>query len=370
MKDKGKYSVSLMKEFASLAFCSTPPNESNINMQVIDRAFEPKDSYGGYRGNKKSSYNSGGYDKRNRDSKYSKTGGYDKKRNQDSGRGGFVRKELTEDEKRMKDEAAQTKQKMEERNSKHNEIELSVKMIMNKITPNNYSSCKKSIIGIMKEHKYSESVLKIIGHSIFNKACVEKKYTQMYSKLANEINKEEAKYLAESELAKPEEQRIEEAKIDFEIKQQKAKEEVEKGIRREIPKDLKEFKLKLITNKTKLVTQIKKKCTIRSSIHDNCKSHLEKMSQEFEVDKEDPDWEEKLAKHREKVIGNVRFIGYLFKEDFMTIKLVMSIFENYLTKHPKELVDSQQQLTNVANDLVEACCILCEAIGQEAERIL
>lgn len=356
-----------MLELKDSEFCKQPAPPSAINPLMINRDFEPKDAYANFKGNK----NYGNrYDKRGRDSKYNKYGGggYDKRRG--GNKGEFARKELTEEEKKMKEEASKVKAKMEERNKLANTIELNVKLILNRITPNNYSSCKKSINKLIAENQYDNEVLAVIGQTIFNKACVEKKYTQLYSGLCTEINKYEAKHLRDVELSKTKAQRLEEEKVIFDDKLDKAKKEIEKGNCKDLPKELREFKPKIITDEKKLLNLMKKRTQFRTSVLERCRHHIEKLTEEFEVDKTDPDWEEKLAKHREKVIGNVRFIGCLFNADFMAIKLLMSIFKNHLIAHPKELIEKNEPLTNVAHDLVEACCILCESTGKAVEQAM
>lgn len=358
-----------MLELRELAFCKQPAPSFAINPLMINRDFEPKDAYANFKGNK----NYGNrYDKRGRDSKYNKYGGggggYDKRRGEN--KGAFARKELTEEEKKMKEEAGKVKAKMEERNKLANTVELNVKLILNRITPNNYNSCKKSINKLITDNTFENEILAVVGQAIFNKACVEKKYTQLYSQLCTEINKHEAKNLRDVELAKGSSQRLEEEKKIFEEKLAKAQKEIEKGNYKELPKDLREFKPKIVKDEKKLLTIMKKRTQFRTSVLERCRHHIEKLTEEFEVDKTDPDWEEKLAKHREKVIGNVRFIGCLFNADFMAIKLLMTIFDKHLIAHPKELIEENKPLTNVAHDLVEACCILCESTGKAVERAM
>ena len=103
--------------------------------------------------------------------------------------GGFERKIMTEDQRRMKDEAANLKKKLADRNSLASAVQLKVKMIMNKITPENYKSCRKQIEDIMVENFYNSEVVMTIGQTIFKKACIEKKYTSMYSELCVDLTK-------------------------------------------------------------------------------------------------------------------------------------------------------------------------------------
>lgn len=89
----------------------------------------------------------------------------------------------------MKEEAANLKKVMADRRKLVDEVELNVKLLMNKITPENQKSCRKQIEAIMVKDEYKKDVLEIIGLTIFKKACVEKKYTSMYSDLCMYLTK-------------------------------------------------------------------------------------------------------------------------------------------------------------------------------------
>ena len=125
MKEKGKLSSFMMKELGDLVICKEPVSENLVNPKLIKREFEKRE--GGMQGGRKGGYGKRDYKYEKRQSTYGEKRGGDKQ--------GFVRKELTEDEKRMKDEASQVKNKMEERNKLVSNIELQIKMITNKITP-------------------------------------------------------------------------------------------------------------------------------------------------------------------------------------------------------------------------------------------
>ena len=47
----------------------------------------------------------------------------------------------------------------------------------------------------MKENNFDKEILRIIGETIFNKSCLERKYTSMYSELTNKLVSAEAKQI-------------------------------------------------------------------------------------------------------------------------------------------------------------------------------
>jgi uncharacterized membrane protein YkoI len=154
-----------------------------------------------------------------------------------------------------------------------------------------------------------------IAKTIFNKACIEKKYTTMYAKLIYTLVKREAENII-------------------------GKEELKKLSKAE---------------KNKEIKKMHKKTTLRRLIIQNIQDALSKLNQEFEVDKSDPDWEEKQAKHREKCLGNVRLLGCLFNEGFLSMDLLFKIIKGNLINYPEIIYMRNQVLTNVASDLLEGC---------------
>jgi len=89
----------------------------------------------------------------------------------------------------MKDQAAKLKAKLEERNKLSDQVELNIKFLMNKITPNNYDSIKKQIYALIREHNHEPQIFNSFCKNIFKKACFEKKYAEMYSKLCVNLQK-------------------------------------------------------------------------------------------------------------------------------------------------------------------------------------
>lgn len=98
-----------------------------------------------------------------------------------------------------------------------------------------------------------------------------------------------------------------------------------------------------------------------------CRLHVEDLAQDIEFDKSDPDWEDNYSKYRAKKFGNVRFVGELFNIDFFSTTLLLKIFDNNLLKIPKDFLAENKEFDGIANDMVEACCILCEAVGKTIE---
>ena len=104
-----------------------------VNASLIKREFEKREQ-GGFGKGRRPNYKNKDY---NRYEKRNST--YVDKKGNDKEKSGFVRKELTEDEKKMKDEASLLQDKLKERNKLSSQTELDIKMITNKITPSNIS---------------------------------------------------------------------------------------------------------------------------------------------------------------------------------------------------------------------------------------
>jgi prefoldin subunit 5 len=124
---------------------------------------------------------------------------------------------------------------MAQRNNLASKLELEIKLIMNRITPSNYTSCRKKIEAIMKENNFSQEALASIGVTIFNKACIEKKYTSMYSELSSHLVKTESRYLADLDFDKYQRDK-------YEKELNKLKNDLEAGKIKSIPKDMLEYR--------------------------------------------------------------------------------------------------------------------------------
>jgi len=70
----------------------------------------------------------------------------------------------------MKEQAAQLKKKLEDRNSLASGIQRKVNLLLNKITPDNSKSIRKQIGDLIEKEDYNEEVIKTIGITVFNKA--------------------------------------------------------------------------------------------------------------------------------------------------------------------------------------------------------
>lgn len=130
IRDKGAISLFMMNELANVALWKLPPSDWLVNQALVRRQFDKREQ-GGFGKGRRPNY-------RNKDYKYEKrTNTYNDKKFNEKEKGGFVRKELTEDEKKMKDEASFLQNKLKERNMLSSQTELDIKMITNKITPSN-----------------------------------------------------------------------------------------------------------------------------------------------------------------------------------------------------------------------------------------
>jgi prefoldin subunit 5 len=146
---------------------------------------------------------------------------------------------------------------MAKRNNLTSKMELEIKLIMNRITPSSYSNCRKKIEAIMKEQNFLKESLTSIGFTIFNKACIEKKYTSMYSELCTQLVKTESKYLADLDWEKYQREK-------YEKELSKLKRDVESGKIKEIPIEMLEYRQTTAKN-TKFKTKNYKKVSFTST---------------------------------------------------------------------------------------------------------
>ena len=205
----------------------------------------------------------------------------------------------------MKEQAAQLLNKLEQRNKLvGSPLELEIKLLMNKITPSTFTNLKKKLTDIMQNNDYKREVLEIILLAIFNKACIEEKYTTMYSELSFSLIKRETSYISKL----------------FESDYQKFMDIYKKDKKDEKPK-----KDQKLTSK-----DAKKFSVLKSELLNHCRVNIHKLGSEIEVDEDDSDKDEKIAKHRDKIMGNVRFIGTLYNIDILQADLTLNIISNYL----------------------------------------
>ena len=69
--------------------------------------------------------------------------------------------------------------------------EPQIKLLMNEITLIIFNKSKKELTSIMQKNDYRREVLEVISLAIFKKACFEKEYITMYSKLSSYLIKRE-----------------------------------------------------------------------------------------------------------------------------------------------------------------------------------
>ena len=95
---------------------------------------------------------------------------------------------------------------------------------------------------------------------------------------------------------------------------------------------------------------------------------IDQIREEYKVERSDPDWEEKEAKHRDKIFGNIRFIGALYIIDILSTELILNILFTYLiTPWVTHIKESEEPLNEQQLTLVEGCCVICESIGIKME---
>ena len=339
VKKEGKFEPRFMNNIRKTNIWKQDPPVESMNQKLENRKWGvkelPEKGDKGYRGG----YNN----RRGQDRNDRKRNTVYEKRNND---GGFARKEMTEEQKRMKEEASQLHDKLKQRNELKQGLELEIKLIMNKITPSTYNNLKNKLVEIMQKNEYGYHVLQLISLEIYNKAWFEKKYTTMYSELCAYLVKKESAYI--SKLFDSDKDKFKEIYIKkSEDKQGKSKE------------------IKKVTSKN-----AKKYSVLKSELLNYWREHIHKLGSELEVDEDDSDRDEKIAKHKDKIMGNVRFIGTLYTIDLLQADLTLNIISSYLISPWKIELENGQELGSNHLDLIEASCCILEQIGSSMEKYI
>lgn len=212
------------------------------------------------------------------------------------------RRPKTEEEEKIIAKAKAYKTKLTGTKEEHEKIQRKIKITLNKLSPTNIDKLKEQLLDIGKENV---NCLIFLVQCIFEKAWSEVKYTQMYASLCKFL-KEKFDSYSFPELA------------------------TEAGYMR---KNL--FKYELLERCEKSFTQAP------------CEDFTGLSEEEIEQKKS-------LAK--KKTLGNVRFIGELFKVELITSKVILSCVDELITK-------SSQDEGNL-----EGACILLSTGGLSFER--
>lgn len=189
----------------------------------------------------------------------------------------------------------------------------------------------------------------MITHTIYNKACIEKKYTDMYSDLITALIKSESSILYNRYKDNPEEFNNDFNKVS---ETDEAK-----------PKSKSSAKKNTCTQKF-----FKKRSIIKTEISNLCRNTIEILGSSLVISQDDPDKDEKLAKHKDKVIGNVRFIGSLFNHDIFVFTLMITIIKAYLIGPTLSKLENSDEPLDVNHlDLLEGACVLFRSIGAKMD---
>jgi translation initiation factor 4G len=213
------------------------------------------------------------------------------------------RKPKTEEEEKISSKAKAYKMKITGNKEEHDKIKRSIKSTLNKVLPTNLEKLQEQLLEIGKQ---TTNNLIFLVECIFDKAWSEVKYTQTYANLC--------KFL---------------------------KERFEGYVFAELENDPNFVKRNLF--KYELLERCQQAFT---SNPDENYSNL--PPDQIEVKKE---------QNKKKTLGNVRFIGELFKVGLITSKVILNCAEHLISK---EAVDENK---------LEGACILLSTGGSSFERL-
>lgn len=209
------------------------------------------------------------------------------------------RKPKTEEEEKIVQKAKRYKTKLTGTKEEHEKIKRTIKSTLNKLSPSNLDKLKEQLLGIGKE---SVNNLIFLVQCIFEKAWSEVKYTQMYASLC--------KFLKEK----------------FEMHSFP-------GLEVDPKKNL--FKYELLERCENSFTQTPSEEFTGLSIEET---------------------EAKRSQIKKKTLGNVRFIGELFKVELITSKVILNCVNELINTEPFD------------EDKIEGACILLSTGGSSFER--
>lgn len=214
----------------------------------------------------------------------------------------ILRKSKTIEEQKILSQAKEYRKRFSISEDERILITKSIKMTLNKLSPNNI---QKLSLSLLETCKKSHAYLKLVVSGIFEKAWSEKKYTQMYSDLCKTLKTE-----------------LENFKYP-EIN---------------LPKTQNYFKYELL-----------KLC-------EETFSYLNKDLKSLTLVDSD---QQHIGKVKMKTLGNVRFIGELFKVNLISAKIVLECINGLL-----DLFESEHN-----EDKLEGACLLLLTGGSTFERI-
>ena len=213
------------------------------------------------------------------------------------------RKPRTDEEEKIAEKAKRYKAKLTGSKEEHENIKRSIKATLNKLSPTNIEKLEKQLLDI---GKVSTNNLIFLVQCIFEKAWSEKKYTQTYADLC--------KYLKE-------------------------------GFENYI---FSEEQINIATNK--------KQNLFKSMLLDHCENSFTSAPSEDFSGLSEEEKEARSALIKTKTLGNVRFIGELFKVELITSRVVLHCVNELINKE------------NLDENKLEGACILLSTGGSKFER--
>lgn len=212
------------------------------------------------------------------------------------------RKPKTEEEEKIMTKAKIYKAKLTGTKEDHEKIKRNIKITLNKLSPTNLDKLKEQLLEIGKE---SVNSLIFLVQCIFEKAWSEVKYTQMYANLCKFL-KEKFDCYSFPELA------------------------MEAGYTK---RNL--FKYELL---------------------EKCESSFTQAQSDDFIGLGQEEIEAKKALNKKKTLGNVRFIGELFKVELITSKVILNCVDELINKGSLDEIN------------LEGACILLSTGGNSFER--
>ena len=185
-----------------------------------------------------------------------------------------------------------------------------MKLLLNKLTPDNYERLKDQVLTILLEGKDQQA--KIIN-VIFKKACLEEKYCKLYTALCDYLARQEVK-----------------AEGLADVKQSR----------------------------------------FRKDLIQECKSVFDEFFQvpvfDDKMDKEDR--EEAVFKFRKRLFGNVKFIGELFLKRMLGRNIVLQVLNELLEEEKRAAESGEERSAAGLSISVEGVCIMLNAVGKRLDK--
>jgi len=211
-------------------------------------------------------------------------------------------------------------------------ISRKVKSFLNKITPDKFPNISAKIINFCQENVRHYNHLENIAKLIFDKACHEPIYSHLYAQLCNLLS-----------------QSLNITNIDDDKEEHDEKKPSEKEVKRK---------------KNSLRHALLSECQKMFMKGTELEEHGEKDNRNVELTEEQTN--EKRLKAKEKVIGNMKFIGELFKLKVIHERTAHSCIQHLLTNSNRA---SGEECGIISIMDLEATVNLLKTAGKELDRV-